>query len=149
MSLRTFGFCSRVNKNWQPSDKMHYNCDWYSFIGLCVNRNWRVEGKKKETWIIYGILNASSYIIYSTERCRAFRHCNHNGNRHSKWTECSEYFNIGIRDAKPPAYATFFMTNICWLKEAGQKKYLYHNDFLTTSFSQRLTHNVSLTTSFS
>ena len=54
----------------------------------------------------------------------------------------------------------FFITNICRSKEAGQKKYLSYNVFLTTSFlttsfffttsfSQRLSHNIFLTTSFS
>ena len=39
---------------------------------------------------------------------------------------------------------TFFFTNICRLKEAGQK-----NIFFITSFLQRLSHNIFLTTSFS
>ena len=29
---------------------------------------------------------------------------------------------------------TFFITNICRFREASQKKYLAHTDFLTTSF---------------
>ena len=44
---------------------------------------------------------------------------------------------------------TFFITNNCPLKEAGQKKYLSHNVFLTTSFSQRLSPTVFLTRYFS
>ena len=56
----------------------------------------------------------------------------------------------------PSLCKTFFITNICQLKEAGQKKYLSHTDFLTsytifltTSFSPLLSHNVLLTASFS
>ena len=52
--------------------------------------------------------------------------------------------NIDTRDAKPQMIN---ITNIIRLKEAGQKKYLSHNGFLTTSFvttsfSQHLSHNV-------
>ena len=43
----------------------------------------------------------------------------------------------------PSLCKTFFITSYCRLKEAGQKNYL------TTSFSQRLSHTVFLTTSFS
>ena len=49
----------------------------------------------------------------------------------------------------PSLCKTFFITNTCRLKEAGQKKYLSYNFFLTRSFSQRLSNNVFLTTSFS
>ena len=50
----------------------------------------------------------------------------------------------------PQPMQTFFITNICRL-EAIQKQYLSHNDlqsysvFLPTSISQRLSHNVFLT----
>ena len=37
------------------------------------------------------------------------------------------------------------VTNICREKEAGQNKYLSHNDFLTASFTQRLSHTIALT----
>ena len=47
----------------------------------------------------------------------------------------------------PNICKTFFITNNCRLKEAGQKKYIFHNDVLTTSFSQRPSHNVFFTTS--
>ena len=45
----------------------------------------------------------------------------------------------------PSLGKTFFHTNICQWNNAGQKKYLSHNDFLTTSFSQHLSHNVFFT----
>ena len=41
---------------------------------------------------------------------------------------------------------TSFITNICRLKVAGQKIYIYYN-FLTMSFSPALSHNIFLTTS--
>ena len=62
--------------------------------------------------------------------------------------------NIGIRDAKPPAYAKHSLSRIF----VDWKKQVERNIFLTTSFlqrlshnsfSQRLSHNVFLTTSFS
>ena len=49
----------------------------------------------------------------------------------------------------PSLCKTFFITNICRLKDAGQKKYLSHNDFLTTSFSQLHLSQRLFTTSFS
>ena len=57
----------------------------------------------------------------------------------------------------PRLCKTFFITNICLLKEAGQNKFLSYTDLLTTCFSQRFSHsilqrfchNVFLTTSFS
>ena len=45
----------------------------------------------------------------------------------------------------PSLGKTFFDTNICQYNNAGQKKYLSHNDFLTTFFSQHLSHNVFFT----
>ena len=56
---------------------------------------------------------------------------------------------MGIRNAKPFSLCkTLFITNICRLKEAREKKYICHNVFLTTSFSKSLSHNVFLTMSF-
>ena len=51
----------------------------------------------------------------------------------------------------PSLCKTLLITNICRVKEAGQKKYLSHNVFfynvfLSTSFSISLSHNVFLTT---
>ena len=45
----------------------------------------------------------------------------------------------------PRLCKTFFITNICRLKETGQNKYISHNDF----FLQRLSHNIFLIISFS
>ena len=59
-----------------------------------------------------------------------------------------KFRNIGIRYTKLFLCKTFFITNICQLKESGEKKYLSHNDLFTTCFSQRVSHNVFLTTSF-
>ena len=44
----------------------------------------------------------------------------------------------------PSLCKPFFIKNSCRLKEAGQKKDIFHNDFFTTSFSKRLSHNVFL-----
>ena len=52
---------------------------------------------------------------------------------------------IGIRYAKPPAYAKHSLSRIF----VDYKKQVKRNIFLTTTFLQRLSHNVFLTTSFS
>ena len=71
-----------------------------------------------------------------------------------KHTKCRFYdncqtvhntINIGIRDAKPPAYAKHSLSRII----VDYKKKVKRNIFLTTSFSQRLSHTVFLTISFS
>ena len=52
-------------------------------------------------------------------------------------------YNIGIRDAKPPAYAKHSLSRIF----VNKKKKVKINLFLTTTFLQRISHNVFLTTS--
>ena len=49
----------------------------------------------------------------------------------------------------PSLCKTFFITNNCRLKEAGQKKYLSHNVFLSKPFSHRFSHFDFLTTAYS
>ena len=91
--------------------------------------------------------NPFHIIVLPNVKCLSIRNSHVNCVKHGLYDNTNRHRHQ--RCKAPRLCKTFFITSNCRLKEAGKKKYLSHNVFLSTPFSHRSSHNVFFTMSFS